>query len=45
MPSAGFEPAVSSSERPQTHALDLTDAGIFTVTFNRNVVKKVDSLV
>ena len=25
---AGFEPAIPASERPQTHALDLLDAGI-----------------
>jgi hypothetical protein len=30
MPPAGFEPAVSASERPQTHALDGTGTGIDT---------------
>jgi hypothetical protein len=28
MPSAGFEPAIPASERPQTHALDRADTGI-----------------
>ena len=29
MPSAGFEPAISARERPQTHALDRAATGIF----------------
>jgi hypothetical protein len=28
MPAAGFEPAIPASERPQTHVLDRTTAGI-----------------
>ena len=28
MPSAGFEPTISVSERPQTHALDRAATGI-----------------
>jgi hypothetical protein len=42
---AGFEPAVPSSERPQTHALDRAAAGICPVASSRNVVKKVDKLI
>jgi len=28
MPPAGFEPTIPTSERPQTHALDLAASGI-----------------
>jgi hypothetical protein len=28
MPTAGFEPAIPASQRPQTHALDCTAIGI-----------------
>jgi hypothetical protein len=28
MPSAGFEPAITASERPQTHALECAVTGI-----------------
>jgi hypothetical protein len=28
MPAAGFEPKISASERPQTHALDRAATGI-----------------
>jgi hypothetical protein len=33
MPSAGFEPAIPVSERPQTHALDHTATGIGEVFY------------
>jgi len=45
MTSAGFEPAIPSSERPQTHALDRAPAGICAVAFNGNVVKKADNRI
>jgi hypothetical protein len=34
MPPAEFEPTISVSERPQTHALDRTATGIGTLVYN-----------
>ena len=36
MPAAGFEPAIPTSERPQTHALDRAATGIGRPTVYRN---------
>jgi hypothetical protein len=33
MPTAGFEPAIPASERPQTHALDHAATGFGTILF------------
>jgi len=43
MPPAGFEGAITASERPQTHALDraATGIGIYTVTWGKFVYCKV----
>jgi hypothetical protein len=34
MPSAGFEPAISTDERPQTYALDRAATGTGSVSYN-----------
>ena len=39
MPSSGFEPAISESERPHTHALDRTATGIGPVNVLRAEVR------
>jgi hypothetical protein len=43
---AGFEPAISASERPQTHALGHAVSGIDlrTVTVRMFIVKKVQEM-
>jgi hypothetical protein len=42
MPSAGFEPAIPASERPQTHALDRGATGIGWYTlYSRNIIVKL----
>jgi hypothetical protein len=34
MPSAGFEPVILATKRPQTYTLDLADTEIGTLTFS-----------
>jgi len=43
MPSAGFEPSIPASERPQTHALDraATRIGSEPITIIKIPVKKI----